>query len=44
MTEQDVKEVIVVMSELLNDNTVPRNIKAKIETIIHSLGRIQTNH
>ncbi len=38
MTEQDVKEVIVVMSELLNDNTVPRNIKAKIETIIHSLG------
>ncbi len=37
MAEKDVKDIIDVMSELLSDNTVPRNIKSKIEIIIHSL-------
>lgn len=35
--EQEVKDVVDVMSELLEDNTVPRNVKTKIEHIIGSL-------
>ncbi len=37
MAESDIKEVIDVMIELMNDNTVPRNIKTKVEGIIKSL-------
>ncbi len=37
MVEDDVNEVIVVLSELLDDNTVPRNIKTKIDSVIGSL-------
>ena len=37
MAESDIKEVIDFMSELMNDNTVPRNIKTKMETVIKSL-------
>jgi uncharacterized protein len=37
MPEDDINEVIEVLSELLDDNTVPRNIKGKIETTLHSL-------
>jgi uncharacterized protein (UPF0147 family) len=34
--EKEVKEVVDAMSELLSDNTVPRNIKTKIDGIIKS--------
>ena len=37
MTEDDVQEVIEFLTELLGDNTVPRNIKGKIDVIIKSL-------
>ncbi len=37
MPESEINEVIESMSELLSDNTVPRNVKLKIETIISSL-------
>jgi uncharacterized protein (UPF0147 family) len=37
MAESDIKEVIDAMVELMTDNTVPRNIKTKMEGIIKSL-------
>jgi uncharacterized protein len=35
--ETEVKEIIETLNELCEDNTVPRNIKAKIQSIIASL-------
>ena len=37
MTEEKLKSIIETMSELLEDNTVPRNVKNKIEKIIEYL-------
>ena len=37
MPEKEVKDIIEQLSELLEDNTVPRNVKSKIQTIINSL-------
>ncbi|MBN2368132.1 UPF0147 family protein [Candidatus Woesearchaeota archaeon] len=37
MTEEKIKSIIDVMSELLEDNTVPRNVKNKIQSIIDFL-------
>jgi len=37
MAESDIKEVIDAMVELMTDNTVPRNVKTKMEGIIKSL-------
>lgn len=39
MTEEDVKEIIDCLTELLSDNSVPRNIKSKIEDIMKSLAQ-----
>ena len=37
MPEDFMKEIIETMSELLKDSTVPKNTKAKIESIINIL-------
>lgn len=34
--DNELSDVVTYLTELLNDNTVPRNIKTKIETIIRS--------
>lgn len=37
MTEENLKEVIGALAELIEDSTVPRNIKNKIGIIINTL-------
>ena len=37
MSESGIADVIEVMTDLMNDNTVPRNIKMKMDGIIKSL-------
>lgn len=37
MVEEQVKDIIEQLSDLLEDNTVPRNVKSKIQTIINYL-------
>ena len=37
MVEEQVEDIIEQLSELLGDNTVPRNVKTKVQTIISSL-------
>ena len=37
MVEEQVEDIIEQLSELLEDNTVPRNVKSKIQTIINFL-------
>jgi uncharacterized protein (UPF0147 family) len=34
--EQELNDVVAYLTELMNDNTVPRNVKTKIESIIKS--------
>jgi uncharacterized protein (UPF0147 family) len=34
--EKELDDVIAYLTELLNDNTVPRNVKTKIESIVKS--------
>jgi len=36
-TEERIKEIIDVLGELKADSTVPKNVKAKIDTIISAL-------
>ena len=37
MVEEQVKDIIEQLSDLLEDNTVPRNVKSKVQTIINYL-------
>ena len=37
MVEEQVKDIIEQLSDLLEDNTVPRNVKGKVQTIINYL-------
>ncbi len=37
MVEEQVKDIIEQLSDLLEDNTVPRNVKSKIQSIINYL-------
>ena len=37
MVEEQVEGIVEQLSELLGDNTIPRNVKTKIQTIINSL-------
>jgi uncharacterized protein (UPF0147 family) len=34
--EKEIDDVVTYLKELLNDNTVPRNVKTKIESIVKS--------
>ena len=36
--DQRIQNVIEALEELLSDNTVPRNIKARVDTVIKTLG------
>jgi len=34
--EKEINDVVTYLTDLLNDNTVPRNVKTKIESIVKS--------